>query len=102
MPERGTVVPKGSLALFSYPAANRDPEVFVDPERFDITRTGNRHISFGSGVHFCLGVALARMELRTAFHAIRERFGDLELVSTPTWNNTYVRSLSELVVRRAR
>ncbi len=61
-----TVIPKGSRVVVWYAAANRDPAVFDEPDRFDITRSPNRHLSFSGGMHFCLGNALARMETRVA------------------------------------
>lgn len=96
------VVPAGSRAVVVRPAANRDPAVFPDPDRFDITRQDNRHLSFGTGVHFCLGAMLARLELRTTFSAIAERLAGLELRERPTWRASGVRSLNELLVHRQR
>ena len=61
-------------------SANRDPEVFSDPNRFDIQRSPNRHISFGAGVHFCLGAPLARLEARIGLSAILERLSDIQRV----------------------
>jgi cytochrome P450 len=63
-------------------SANRDPEVFSDPNRFDIQRNPNRHISFGAGVHFCLGAPLARMEARIGLSAMFERLSDIQRVRT--------------------
>jgi len=61
-------------------AANRDPERFEDPGRFDIHRTNVRdHVAFGSGRHFCLGAPLARLEIGTAIAALLERFPNLAL-----------------------
>jgi cytochrome P450 len=65
--------------------ANRDPGVFADPDRFDITRANAKdHLSFSSGVHACLGASLARMEATIALSALFQRFPDLRLDGTPT------------------
>jgi cytochrome P450 len=65
-------------------AANRDPDVFPHPDRFDITRANAKeHLSFSSGVHVCLGASLARMEATIALQALFERFPDLQLTETP-------------------
>ncbi len=60
-------------------AANRDPEVFEDPETFDIARSPNRHLAFSQGLHFCLGASLARMETRVALTRLFERYPNLRL-----------------------
>jgi hypothetical protein len=60
-------------------AANRDPEVFADPDRFDLTRTGAPHVAFGGGAHSCIGAALARLEARLFFRMLFERFPTLRL-----------------------
>ncbi len=72
---------QGQKLLLLYPSANRDEEVFTDPFRFDITRSPNEHVAFGFGNHFCLGNALARVEVRTMIDRLLERLPDLELVS---------------------
>jgi cytochrome P450 len=65
--------------------ANRDPDVFAHPDRFDITRANAKdHLAFSSGVHACLGASLARMEATIALQALFERFPDLQLTGTPT------------------
>ncbi|MEU6796246.1 cytochrome P450 [Nonomuraea wenchangensis] len=64
---RGTPIPQGAQVLLMYGAANRDPEVFTDPDVFDVTRKPGGHLAFGLGTHFCLGAALARLELRIFF-----------------------------------
>ena len=66
-----------------YPSANRDELVFDDPFRFDIRRSPNRHVAFGSGTHFCLGVNLARTELRMLFGALTQRLTNLRVVTEP-------------------
>lgn len=95
----GHVVEKGSVVLLSIGSANRDPRVFTDPERLDITRSENRHISFAAGPHFCLGALLARREASAMIGAILTRWPTLELVEEPTYRPTYVRALKELKVR---
>ncbi|WP_433685480.1 cytochrome P450 [Nocardia sp. CA-119907] len=77
-------VESGSLVLLSLAGANHDPTVFPDPERFDVTRANAAdHLSFGSGVHGCLGAALARLEGAIALRALFERYPDLRLDGPP-------------------
>lgn len=64
-------------------AANRDPEVFEDPEHFDVTRTENPHLAFGGGIHFCLGANLARAEARIALERFLARYEEVELAVPP-------------------
>jgi cytochrome P450 len=66
----GTTIPKGARVHLLYAAANRDPRVFDDPDRFDLRRSPNSHLSFGFGIHFCLGASLARMELRVGIEEL--------------------------------
>jgi cytochrome P450 family 142 subfamily A polypeptide 1 len=70
----------GQKLLLLYPSANRDEDVFEDPYRFDIGRTPNEHLAFGLGSHFCLGNALARVEVKTMVDRVLTRLPDLELV----------------------
>jgi cytochrome P450 len=73
------------IVLLPLGGANRDPAVFPDPSRFDITRSNAKdHLAFGSGVHACLGASLARMEATIALQALFERFPDIQLTGTPT------------------
>jgi cytochrome P450 len=75
----GTVVRAGDLVLLDIGAANHDPAVFPEPERFDITRHTAAHVSFGHGGHYCVGAPLARMELRTVFSQLVTRFPTMRL-----------------------
>ncbi len=75
----GVEVAKGDLVIFDQWDANHDKRVYDDPERFDITRTRNPHLSFGLGVHFCVGAPLARIELQELFPALLTRFPKLRL-----------------------
>jgi cytochrome P450 family 142 subfamily A polypeptide 1 len=75
----GKAVRAGDKLLLLYPSANRDEAQFPDPATFDIARAPNEHVAFGFGPHFCLGAALARLELRVAFERLAARLPDLAL-----------------------
>ena len=76
--------------IFMLRAANRDPDAFADPHRFDITRKGTPHVSFGGGAHICIGAPLARLEAQVALPKLFERFPTLRLAepdAAPAWRN---------------
>ena len=80
-------------------AANRDPDAFADPDVLDISRPKKSHLSFGRGIHYCLGAPLAILEGKSAILALLDRFPNMRLVSEPTYNDVLVlRGLSELIV----
>ena len=97
----GQKIAKGDWLYLSYKAANIDPKVFVNPLRFDIERSNaNQQISFGYGVHFCLGAQLARNELRSLFSHIVPRLASLELAGDPTtMKTTFVGGHKTLPIR---
>ncbi|HKY66820.1 MAG TPA: cytochrome P450, partial [Acidimicrobiales bacterium] len=76
----GQPVAAGQQLVLMYSSANRDPAHFDDPERYDVTRSPNNHIAFGFGTHFCLGAALARMEIRLFFEELVRRVRSMRLV----------------------
>jgi cytochrome P450 len=78
---RGKQIRKSDRIRWAIASANRDPSVFPDPDRFDIGRQPNPHVAFGAGIHFCLGVTLARLEGQEVFRALAERFPALHLAS---------------------
>lgn len=80
---RGVRIRRGESLLLSYPSANRDAEVFERPDEFDVRRRPNKHLSFGYGVHHCLGAALARMEIRAFFAELVPRLLSVELAGKP-------------------
>jgi cytochrome P450 len=73
----GEPVPEGSFVILMNAAANRDPDVFAGPDRFDITRYPNDHLSFGHGIHFCIGAPVARLEGQVVLKELVRRFPDL-------------------------
>lgn len=76
------VIQAGDLVFLSVAAANRDPDVFPDPDRFDVTRAGSKHIGFGAGPHVCIGSGLARRELEVGLAALIRRFPNLRLAES--------------------
>lgn len=98
---RGQQIRAGQKALLLYPSANRDAAVFVDPFRFDVTRTPNEHVAFGIGAHFCLGANLARLELRVLLEEALPRLAGLELASSdppPLRASNFISGLESLPV----
>ena len=79
----GVLMPAGTSLTLCIGAANRDPEQFPDPDRFDITRSPNRHLAFGSGIHQCAGMSLARLEGAVALSHFLARFPDYRLTAPP-------------------
>jgi len=97
---RGQIIPKGSIVLLLLASANRDCKVFENPDQLDLTRTPNRHLGFGFGVHYCLGAPLARLEGRIAISKLVQRFPNMKLAVSPEqlkWRTTIaVRGLKDL------
>ena len=99
----GVVIPAGEQVMPLYGTANRDPSVFTDPDRFDVTRDAASHLAFGAGVHHCLGAQLARVELQEAFRGLIGRLPGLRL-AVPASDLEFkpgmaIHSLRELPVR---
>lgn len=83
-----TMISRGQEVFVAIGAANRDPDVFPNPNNFDITRKKNRHLSFAAGPHFCIGAPLARLEANTAFQVLFEQFPAMTLADpSPVWSN---------------
>jgi cytochrome P450 len=98
---RGCPMKAGDKILMAFPAGNRDPEVFADPDTFLIDRANNRHFAFGSGIHRCLGSNLARMELRVAIDELLTRIPTFELADPDavTWSGGQVRGPRRVPIR---
>lgn len=97
----GQIIRKGDRLRWIMAAANRDPRVFSDPDVFDIGRQPNPHISFGSGIHYCLGATLARVEGQEVLRGLAERFEHFELAGGPVeyQPSLQFRSVKSLPVR---
>ena len=95
----GKLVRTGQQVVSVVGAANRDPEAFTDPDRLDIGRQEKSHISFGRGIHYCLGASLATLEGRIAFEGLLERFSSIRLAAEPQQRNQVVlRGVEDLIV----
>lgn len=97
---RGKKIGPGEPVAVLFGAANRDPEVFANPDKLDITREENPHLAFGTGRHGCIGAGLARIEARIAIPALLERMPDMQLLSEkPEWSSSIgLRGLTTLPV----
>ena len=98
----GQKIAKGDRVFLMLGAANRDPLHFENPEEFQIRRKPNRHLSFGYGIHFCIGAELARVEAEIAFSRLLPLLGDVELVSENLdWDDNFVlRGVKSLLLRK--
>jgi len=96
---RGQDIAKDAKVVLWYPSANRDEEIFDDPQTFDIHRKPD-HLAFGVGEHFCLGANLARMELQEIFRGITTRMHDIELVAPPRrLRSNFINGVKEAQIR---
>jgi cytochrome P450 len=99
---RGQQIKKGDKLAMIYTSANRDEDVFADPNRFDVGRDPNPHLSFGIGEHYCLGVHLARLEGRVFLQELLDRVGTIELAGEPRRQRSNLNNaLKSLPVRMA-
>jgi cytochrome P450 len=96
----GKIMKAGDRVFQMLAAANRDPDIFNAPDTFDIARSdAGRHLTFGFGIHFCLGAPLARLEAQVAFPILLERLSDIALAAPPDWSDSIVvRGLNRLPV----
>lgn len=96
----GQPIAKGDWLMMNYVAANHDPAQFDDPRRFDASRSPNRHLAFGAGAHQCLGLHLARLEMRILFETLLDRIETIELAGEPRRaKSTFVGGLKTLPVK---
>ncbi|MFE5720973.1 cytochrome P450 [Streptomyces erythrochromogenes] len=95
-----TDIPRGAEVALLFGSANRDPARFTDPDTLDLERADNPHLTFGAGIHYCLGAPLARRELEASFGALlADGVPPLRLVEEPQWQDGYViRGLKSLLV----
>ena len=96
----GMTIPRGQELALQFAAANRDPAVFADADEIVLDRSPNPYLSFGAGIHYCLGAPLAKLEFEILFERILRRLPRLELVEEPAWKPRFVlRGLEALRVR---
>jgi cytochrome P450 len=95
----GVLLPAGSRAIVFYGSGNRDERKFADPDRFDVRRGANDQLGFGSGPHACVGMHLARIEMRALFTALASRVQRFEVVEAKRSLHNVLRGFSHLRVK---
>ena len=97
----GQTIKEGDAIVMYYISANRDPEVFTDPDTFDITRSPNPHLAFGGGgPHHCLGISLARLEMRIMFELLLNHVDHFELLEPPArLRSNFIHGIKHLNVK---
>ena len=96
----GQKIAKGDWLMINYISANHDPDIFDDPRKFDAARSPNRHVAFGAGAHQCLGLHLARLEMRILFEELLDRLETVELAGEPKRaKSSFVGGLKRLPIR---
>jgi cytochrome P450 len=96
---RGRKLARGDWLMLCYASGNRDEEVFAHPDAFDIDRTPNRQLAFGTGAHVCLGQHLARLEMRILFEELLPRLKNVRLRGEPRYvESTFVNGLKALPI----
>jgi cytochrome P450 len=93
----GGEIRRGDVVIGVLAAANRDPDRYPDPDRFDVGRNPTDHLAFGDGIHFCLGAALARLEGQVAIGSLLKQFPELRRIDEPEWGGNFaIRGLAHL------
>ncbi len=96
----GQQIAKGDWIMMNYISANHDERVFDDPRKFDASRSPNRHVAFGAGAHQCLGLHMARLEMKILFNELLDRLDSIELAGEPKRaNSTFVGGLKALPLK---
>ena len=98
---RGQKIREGDKLMLLYASANRDEQIFEEPDVFHVERSPNPHLAFGFGAHFCLGASLARLELRVMFEELLARIPDMELASPdplPRTPSNFIRGITQMPV----
>jgi cytochrome P450 family 142 subfamily A polypeptide 1 len=99
---RDKTIPEGDQVLLMYASANRDERVFAEPQRFDVTRTPNPHVTFGHSAHFCLGASLARLEIKVMLEEVLQRLPDMQVAELDApvkrTHSSFIRGITALPV----
>ena len=97
---RGVPIAKGQDVCINFASANRDEEVFDEPDEFRVDRNPNPHLGFGTGTHVCIGQTLAKLEMQSLFEELVPRIRHVELAGKPRWIDAYwISSLKNLPIR---